>query len=83
MIYKGRCELTLTLDTVPSEALPAPAVVRPGARGDTLSLVVTGRLPRLTDVHRVAGGVGGVQSVSLLTAAGVAALQVDTQSVLQ
>ena len=83
MRKSDRSELTVTIVTVPCESLPAGALVCAGPSGDTDGLRVAYPLPRLTDVHRMTGGVSGVQLVANLAAAGVAALQVDTESVLQ
>ena len=55
----------------------------PGTRGQTVSIGVTEVLSSLTNVYGETGGVGGVQPVALLAPAGVAALQVDTEAVLQ
>ena len=64
-------------------ASPAPAGVSPWPCGDTVSTGVTPALSALADIYRETGGVGAVQSVALLTPTGVAALQVDTEAVLQ
>ena len=73
----------MALNSVSSEAFPAPAVVSARPGGDTVGLGMTLGLSGLADVHRGAGGVGGVQPVAWLTGAGVAPLQVDTEAVLQ
>ena len=55
----------------------------PRPRGQTVSIGVAPALSGLTNVEGETGGVGVVQPVALLTPAGVAALQVDTEAVLQ
>ena len=64
-------------------ASPAPAGVFPGPRGDTVSTGVALGLSALANVPGEAGGVGAVQPVASLAAAGVAALQVDAEPVLE
>ena len=76
-------DLTVTLVTRSSVASPAPAGMCPRPRGQTVSIGITALLCSLTNVYGETGGVGGVQPVALLTPAGVAALQVDTEAVLQ
>ena len=77
------CDLTVTLVTGSCVAGPAPAGMSPRPRGETVSVRVAPALSGLANVHRETGGVGAVQPVASRAAAGVAALQVDTEAVLQ
>ena len=76
-------DLTVTLVTGTCVASPTQTGVSPGPCGHTVSTGVTSALSTATDIYRETGGVGSVQSVALLTPTGVAALQVDTEAVLQ
>ena len=76
-------DLTVTLVTRSSVARSAPAGMCPGARGHTVSTGVTAGLASLANVYWQTGGVGPVQAVAGLAVTRVAALQVDTEAVLE
>ena len=76
-------DLTVTLVTRSSVAGSAPAGMCPGARGHTVSAGVTAGLASLANVYWQTGGVGPVQAVAGLAVTRVAALQVDTEAVLE